>query len=132
MIMLGEALLAHLVGDYLLQTDWMAAQKVRRLWPAIIHGLAYSLPFLLITRSPWALLVIAGTHAMLDRYRAATHLIWARSLIGPRKSRVPWREALGNCGFGASVPPGLAMALMIVSDNTIHMLVNAAALASLG
>jgi hypothetical protein len=131
-MMPGEALLAHLVGDYLLQTDWMAREKVRRLWPAIIHGLAYSLPFLLITRSPWALLIIGGTHAVLDRYRAATYVIWARNLIGPRGSRVPRKEALANYGFAASVPPGLAMALMIVSDNTIHMLVNAAALGWLG
>ncbi len=33
-----ESLLAHLVGDYLIQSDWMATEKVKRWWPAIVHG----------------------------------------------------------------------------------------------
>lgn len=127
--MLAESLLAHLVGDYLLQSDWMANEKTRCWWPAIVHGFAYSLPFLLITRSPWALLVIGGTHVVLDRFRVAKYVIWAKNLIAPRDSRPFLRESLANCGFPASVPPGLAMGLMIVTDNTIHLLINAAALA---
>jgi len=126
--MLAEALLAHLVGDYLLQSDWMASEKTLRWWPAIVHGVAYSLPFLLITRSPWALLVIGGTHVVLDRFRVAKYVIWAKNLIGPREYRPSLKEALANCGFATTVPSGLAIALMIVSDNTIHMLFNAAAL----
>ncbi|WP_327092546.1 DUF3307 domain-containing protein [Nonomuraea sp. NBC_01738] len=70
-------MLAHLVGDYVLQSHWMATKKVKRWWPTVVHGLACSLPFLLITRSPWALLVIGGTHVVLDRYRAAKYVIWA-------------------------------------------------------
>jgi hypothetical protein len=126
--LLAEALLAHLAGDYLLQSHWMATEKTRRWWPAIVHGVMYSLPFLLITRSLWALLVIGGTHVVLDHYRAAKYVIWAKNLIGPREYRASLKEALANCGFAADVPSGLAMALMIVSDNTIHMLFNAAAL----
>jgi hypothetical protein len=75
---LAEALLAHLVGDYLLQSDWMATEKTRRWWPAVVHGAVYSLPFLLVTRSPWALLVIGGTHVVLDRFRVAKYVIWAK------------------------------------------------------
>jgi Protein of unknown function (DUF3307) len=127
--MLAEALLAHLVGDYLLQTEWMATQKTRRWWPAIVHGIVYSLPFLLITQSPWALLVISGTHMALDRFRVARYVIWAKNLVGPREYRASLKESLANCGFAAGVPSGLATALLIVSDNTIHMLFNAAALA---
>ena len=33
--------LAHLVGDYLIQSHWMAVEKVNRWWPAIAHGLAH-------------------------------------------------------------------------------------------
>jgi hypothetical protein len=126
--MLAEALLAHLAGDYVLQSDWMASEKTRRWWPAVVHAIVYSLPFLLITQSPWALLVIGGTHAVLDRFRLARYVVWAKNLIGPRGHRPPLKEALANCGSPASVPAGLALALMIVSDNTIHMLINAAAL----
>jgi hypothetical protein len=126
--MLAESLLAHLVGDYLLQSHWMATEKTRRWWPAVVHGVAYSLPFLLITRSPWALLVIGGTHVVLDRFRVAKYVIWAKNLIGPREYRPSLKEAAVNCGFPADVPAGLATALMIVSDNTLHLLINAAAL----
>lgn len=42
-------LLAHLVGDYLIQSDWMANEKTKRWWPAWAHALTYGLPFLLVT-----------------------------------------------------------------------------------
>lgn len=42
-------LLAHLVGDYLLQSDWMANEKTKRRWPAWAHAITYGLPFLLVT-----------------------------------------------------------------------------------
>jgi Protein of unknown function (DUF3307) len=125
---IGEALLAHLVGDYLFQTEWMATRKVERWWPAIVHGVMYCLPFLVLTRSAWALLVIGGTHVVLDRYRLAKRVIWLRSFLGPRRYRPAWREAAANSGFGPGTPAGLAMALMIVNDNVMHMLINATAL----
>jgi hypothetical protein len=77
----------------------MPSEKTRRWWPAIVHGFAYSLPFLLITRSPWALLVIGGTHAVLDHYRVAKYVIWAKNLIGPREYQASLKEALANCGL---------------------------------
>ena len=86
-------ILAHLVGDYLLQTHWMATEKTSRWWPAIAHGITYTIPYMFVTQSPLALLVISGTHIVIDRYRLARHLVW----------------------------------LMIVSDNTIHLLINTGA-----
>ena len=35
-------ILAHLVGDYLIQSDWMASEKTKKWWPAIAHGITYS------------------------------------------------------------------------------------------
>lgn len=126
--MLVDALLAHLVGDYVLQSHWMATEKTRRWWPAVVHGVAYTLPFVVLTRSPWALLVIAGSHVVLDRYRVAWYVVWAKNLVAPRSARPRWAEAAGNHGFGPQVPAGLAAALLIVVDNTIHLVINAAAL----
>ena len=122
------AVLAHLAGDYLFQSHWMAVEKVKRWWPAIAHGAVYVPPFLLLTRSPWALLIIGGTHVVLDHYRAARWLVWAGNLIAPRESWVPWRQAAANQGFPAEVPAGLAAGLLIVADNTIHLCINTAAL----
>jgi len=59
-------LLAHLIGDYILQSDWMANEKTKRWWPAWAHALTYGLPFLLVTQSPLALAVIIVTHAVID------------------------------------------------------------------
>ncbi|MEV5752311.1 DUF3307 domain-containing protein [Actinoallomurus sp. NPDC052308] len=127
-----ELLLAHLVGDYVLQSDWMATEKVKRWWPAVVHGVTYSLPFLLVTQSPWALLIIGGTHIVLDHYRLAKAVCWARNLIAPKKSRVSWKEAAANQGSPAGVPSGLATALLIVVDNTLHLCINLAAVMLLG
>nr|BEK71538.1 hypothetical protein KPHV_87650 [Kitasatospora purpeofusca] len=126
--MLLEGLLAHLTGDFVLQSDWMAAEKTRRWWPAVVHGTTYGLPFLLLTQSPIALGVIVVTHILLDRYRAAKYLVWARNLLGPAGRRVAWADVQKNHGSSLTTPPGLANALVIVADNTIHLVINAAAL----
>ncbi|MEU1827158.1 DUF3307 domain-containing protein [Streptomyces abikoensis] len=128
-MLLFGSLLAHLAGDYLIQSDWMATEKVKRWWPAIVHGTTYGLPFLLITQSPFALAVIVVTHIVLDRYRAAKYLIWARNLLAPASRRVPWAAAQKNQGSPVTVPSGLANALVIIADNTVHLAINAAALA---
>ena len=32
-------LIAHVVGDYLFQSSWMAQEKATRWWPAMAHAL---------------------------------------------------------------------------------------------
>lgn len=39
-------LTAHLVGDFILQTDWMASQKLERPSVRFAHVLVYHLPFI--------------------------------------------------------------------------------------
>lgn len=120
-------ILAHFVGDYILQSHWMAVEKVKRWWPAIVHGAIYTLPFLFVTQSPWALLVIGGTHAIIDRYRLAKYLVWAKNQIGPKDFRPTFEEAMGNGGYSASTPVWLSSFLLFVADNTLHFAINAAA-----
>lgn len=132
--------LAHLIGDYVLQSDWMATRKVKpgpndrhghaESWlAAIVHGLTYGLPFLLVTQSPAALAAIVGTHIVLDHYRLAKQVIWLRNHFAPRGQWIPWAQARTNGGMPAAVPAGLATAMVIVVDNTIHLAINAAAVA---
>lgn len=120
------ALLAHLVGDYLIQSDWMAKEKTKRWWPAIAHALSYGLPFLLVTQSPLALAVIVGTHAVIDHYRLARHVVWAKNFIAPRGSNPSWVECKAT-GYPPEMPAWMAVWLMIIADNTIHMCINVAA-----
>jgi hypothetical protein len=120
-----EIILAHLVGDYLIQSNWMATRKTSAWWPAILHGLTYTIPFLLITQSPWALLSIGGTHIVIDRYRLARHLVWLKNLVGPRDSHAGHTAT----GYPDGTPVWLATWLMIIADNTIHLLINVASVA---
>lgn len=115
--------LAHMVGDYLIQSDWMAQEKLKRWWPAIVHAVTYGLPFLLITQSPAALLVIVGTHAVIDRYRLARHVVWFKNQLAPKSFRPPHTAT----GHGADRPDWLAVWLLIIADNIIHVLINIAA-----
>lgn len=118
--------LAHMVGDYLIQSDWMATEKTKRWWPAWAHALTYGLPFLFVTSSPVALAVIVGTHAVIDRYRLARHVVWAKNFIAPRGYNPPWRECSAS-GYPPDKPVWMAVWLMIIADNTIHILINVAA-----
>jgi hypothetical protein len=129
--MIVEGLIAHAVGDYLIQSHWMATQKTKRWLPAVAHALTYMLPFLLITRSGWALLAICATHAVIDRYRLARHVCWLKNQVGPASSRASWRSSAAT-GYPPGTPVWLSTWLLIIADNTIHVLINSAALTWLG
>ncbi|RLA29302.1 MAG: DUF3307 domain-containing protein, partial [Gammaproteobacteria bacterium] len=44
----ADQLIAHAVGDFLLQSEWMAREKTKRSLAALVHCLTYILPFLLL------------------------------------------------------------------------------------
>lgn len=119
-------ILAHLAGDYVIQNEWMACEKTRRWWPAIVHGATYTVPYVFVTQSPWALLVIGGTHVVIDRYRLARHVVWVKNLLAPKTYRHPWRECLAT-GYHRDRPVWLTTWLMIAADNTLHLAINAGA-----
>lgn len=152
-------LLAHAVGDYLLQSDWMAREKTSRLPVALVHALTYSLPFLALRPSLAAWAVIVVTHALIDRYRLARYVVWAKEWLSPagflhlaaRIGRAPtvttdeagawdtapgWLDApgrpapLSECptGYAPDKPPWMAVWLLIIADNTLHVAINGAAL----
>ena len=53
-----DQLIAHAVGDYLLQSEWMAREKTKRSLAALVHSVFYLLPFLFIFNTE--LLLIDG------------------------------------------------------------------------
>lgn len=119
-------ILAHLIGDYLIQSDWMASEKTKRWWPAIAHGLTYTIPYAFVTQSWAALAVIAGTHIIIDHYRLARHVAWFKNQAAPRAYRSTWEDCKAT-GYPEDKPPFMAVWLMIIADNTIHLLINTAA-----
>lgn len=61
--------IAHLVGDFLIQNDWMAVNKARSSVACAVHVLVYMAPFLLCNLEWWQLLLIATQHFLQDRTR---------------------------------------------------------------
>lgn len=120
-----KRLLAHLVGDYILQSHYEAVEKTNSWLPAFTHAAKYTAAFLPLTRSPKALLLIGGTHMLLDHFRWAKHVNWALNQLAPEAHRP---ADLSNSGMPDDVPSGMATALMIVTDNTMHLLINEFAL----
>lgn len=122
-------MLAHLVGDYLLQTQWMADNKTLRWGPAVWHGIFYTLPFLLITLSIPALLVICVTHIIIDRLRLAKYVVWFKNQFAPKSFRYGWDSEANDkaSGYPKKVPAFLSIWLMILADNIIHILIGVAA-----
>jgi hypothetical protein len=82
MLVTGDQFILHAIGDYCLQSDWMANGKTKAHFPAFCHALTYSLPFLMLTQSPVAWLTIFGTHFLIDRYRLARYVCWAKNWLG--------------------------------------------------
>lgn len=115
----ADQIVAHLVGDYLLQSHWMATEKTRSHVAAAVHALAYTLPFVFITWSPLALLLICATHFIVDRWRLARFVVWAKNGA---------RGPVTATGYTDDVPAWLSVWLLIVADNTLHILINGAVL----
>jgi hypothetical protein len=120
----ADQILAHLIGDYVLQSDWMANHKTSGFGPAAIHALAYSLGFFCFRPSLTAWMFILITHFLVDRYRLARYLVWAKNWLGPN---LPW-TACAATGYPPARPAWLAVWLLIIADNVVHLVLNGVAL----
>lgn len=121
----ADQLLCHAIGDYILQSDWMAQEKTKSYVAASVHAITYSIPFLFLPRVPFgAWLVIVITHIVIDRHRLARYVVWVKNEIGPNR---PWAECSAT-GYPADRPAWMAVWLMIIADNILHVLINGAAL----
>jgi len=124
-------LLCHLLGDYVLQSTWMANNKTKSWFAAFIHAFVYYLPFhFVLYPSPQAAIIIIATHAVIDRYRLAKYVAYAKNFLAPAPAWPSW----ANChetGNPKETPPFLAVWLMIIVDNAMHLIINALALSFL-
>lgn len=120
----ADQVMLHMIGDYILQSDWMALNKTKEHFPAFAHALVYSLPFLILGPSLPAWVVIFGTHFLIDRYRLARYVVWAKNWLGPNQ---PWEKCKAT-GYPDDRPPWLAVWLLIIADNIMHVAINGFAL----
>ena len=125
----ADQLVAHAVDDYLLQSEWMATEKLKRWFPAFVHCVFYVLPFLFITQNPYTLAVIFGTHFVIDRWHLARYVVWIKNRPWPGSS--PWSEC-SKTGFDSRTEPWMAGWLLIIIDNIMHILINGLAITYIG
>ena len=136
----ADQILCHMLGDYIIQSDWMAQNKTKRNLPAIVHAFTYSIPFIVmfslqgfnVLHGSYAISVIVFTHFLIDRYRLARYLCWAKNFTAPvnpisNRRNDPWSECQGT-GYSKEVPPWMSVWLMIIVDNVCHILINALAI----
>lgn len=116
--------MAHAVGDYILQSDWMAQEKTKRTVAALCHVASYGLPFLLLRPSPTAYAAIVVSHFVIDRWRLARYVVWLKNWMGTNR---PWSECTAT-GYPPDRPPFMAVWLLIIADNILHVLCNGLAL----
>lgn len=117
-------IICHLIGDYIIQSDWMAVKKTESWFPAVVHGLTYTLPFLFIGISADQFAIIAGTHMVIDRFRLARYVVWIKNYLAPKKFQTPPFDVCKATGYPPDRPVWLTVWLMIIADNTIHLTIN--------
>lgn len=139
----ADQLLAHAIGDYILQSDWMATEKTKKSIAALAHVATYGLPFLFFRPSWTAYAVIVGTHFIIDRWRLARFVVWIKNFLGPRRLQVvqlldgsekewnvhnpPWISCKAT-GYPHTAPIWLSVWLLIIADNIMHVVINGLAL----
>jgi hypothetical protein len=127
----ADQILAHLVGDYILQSHWMAQEKTKQSVAAIVHAICYTLPFVFLTRNGSALAVICLTHFLVDRFRLARWVVWLKNgyMFSDHPGFVEIHLNPTATGYRDDVPAWLSVWLLIIADNTIHLICNGIALA---
>ena len=76
-------LLGHLIGDYIVQNDWMAANKTSRSWPCLVHCVCYTLAVWACSfwwMPIWGVALTFALHFPIDRFRLAGR--WMRNVSG--------------------------------------------------
>lgn len=111
-------LFCHLIGDYFLQTDYIATNKKKYWQISLLHAFSYASCFVVLNISVWAFVVIFLTHWFIDGTNIVAMLNQYRNqdFIGC--------DSYGNKdGFGDR-PDHIRHWLLIIQDNTLHLIIN--------
>jgi hypothetical protein len=62
--------LCHLIGDYVLQCDFIAKTKGSNWYHLFVHCALYCVPFVLVYGLDWRTVLLFATHMMIDPLKA--------------------------------------------------------------
>ena len=144
-----DQLVAHLIGDYLLQSHTEAVEKTSSNWYAFTHALKYTLPFMFLTQNWITLSIIFGTHFLIDRFRLARYWNYFKNGMFQKVKQYDkvirddeggavdvvfqgnyahLYKKLTSTGYPEDVPAWISDWLLIITDNTLHILINGLAI----
>ena len=63
-------IICHFIGDYVLQSNFIAITKGKNWYHLIVHSILYTVPFYLIFGWCWQLAVIGILHFLIDALKA--------------------------------------------------------------
>ena len=70
-----KIIMCHAVGDYLFQTDYMAAEKGKDWYILFIHCVCYCVPFAAVFGIDWRLVIMFAVHVVTDALKARYKMI---------------------------------------------------------
>lgn len=118
-------LMAHFLGDYFAQTDFMALGKKKSSWVCLGHVLTYLVPFFFVINYPDPYLLNSKPPFWIGLM--AWHLQWWQiGLIGiqhfiqDRTNFVVW--FMKAKGSGKFTEPPMGPWSVVVTDNLIHIM----------
>ena len=65
-----KIIMCHLIGDYVLQSNFIAQTKGSNWYHLLIHCFLYIVPFYIVFGFDWKLIVILITHIVIDPLKA--------------------------------------------------------------
>ena len=107
-------LIAHLIGDFPLQTSWMAINKANNWLPLFVHSILYTAVIGIIAvvgfggLSLWQLLIIMLAHVILDRRTLVAW--WVHQIMRTNLSENRWLGIMVDQVFHVTI---LALILQV-------------------
>ena len=125
------AIIGHLVGDYLLQNDWMATNKKKHSFPCAVHCLLWTCSVMFFAGwmwiekphflwiKPWVFSALFLTHFIQDRTQI---IIWWMKLKWKDQSKfMECDSLLLKHEYEPTIKVGLGPWSIIVVDNVWHI-----------
>ena len=104
------AIIGHLVGDYILQNDWMASNKKKDSYPCAVHCLLWTASVLVFSGWLWS-----------PYMPIALMFLWITHFIQDRTQIVMWWMTKVNRQHQFATGPCAPWSIIVV-DNTWHIL----------
>lgn len=112
MTLFSYLIVGHLVGDFLLQTSWMAEGKAKKWAPLLLHCIVYTsaicVSFLVATGNiPIIMIAIVfSSHVILDRRTFVAW--WSKTIMGVKNGKPVWLLIMVDQVFHVLILAGIA------------------------